>query len=138
MHDGNYANPEFFRSLPPCHGAVRQAFGGTIRCRITYGQANAPAYLPLLGEDQLDYIYHGELMLGSQRIILSDHVDLPLGTCYRNFLTVMLDSKEEVERAYEVMKEGSTTIYPLEVTPYSAARVVFIDRFGIRWGIMTE
>ena len=26
----------------------------------------------------------------------------------------------------------------LEATFYSSARVVFIDRFGIRWGIMTE
>ena len=40
--------------------------------------------------------------------------------------------------AWEVMKEGSTEIYPLEVTFYSSARVVFVDRYGIRWGIMTE
>ena len=26
----------------------------------------------------------------------------------------------------------------MEATPYSACRVVFIDRFGIRWRIMTE
>lgn len=25
-----------------------------------------------------------------------------------------------------------------EVIPYSSCRVVFVDRFGIRWGIMTE
>ena len=27
---------------------------------------------------------------------------------------------------------------PLQSTFYSSARVVFVDRFGIRWGIMTE
>ena len=48
------------------------------------------------------------------------------------------DTKEEVQRAYEVMKEGSTTIYKMEATPYSSCRVVFVDKFGIRWGIMTE
>ena len=26
----------------------------------------------------------------------------------------------------------------MEATPYSSCRVVFIDKFGIRWGIMTE
>ena len=43
-----------------------------------------------------------------------------------------------IQRAYEIMKEGSTTIYKMEATPYSSCRVVFVDRFGIRWGIMTE
>ena len=50
----------------------------------------------------------------------------------------MCDTKEEVRQAYEVMRDGSQTIYPMEATPYSSCRVVFVDRFGIRWGIMTE
>lgn len=50
----------------------------------------------------------------------------------------MYDIKEEVQRAYEIMKEGSKTIYQMEATPYSSCRVVFVDKFGIRWGIMTE
>ena len=54
------------------------------------------------------------------------------------FLTMIYDTKEEVQKAYEIMKEGSTTIYQLEATSYSSCRVVFVDRFGIRWGIMTE
>ena len=115
-----------------------KAFHGTINCLITYGEANDPAYMPLLKEDQMDYIYHSELMLGDQRIIMSDHVDIEFQTCYSNFLTIMYDTKEEVQGAYEVMKEGSQTIYPLEATPYSSCRVVFVDKFGIRWGIMTE
>ena len=36
------------------------------------------------------------------------------------------------------MKDGSTTIYKMEATPYSSCRVVFVDRFGICRGIMTE
>ena len=43
-----------------------------------------------------------------------------------------------MQRAYAIMKEGSTTIYPMEATPYSSCRVVFVDKYGIRWGIMTE
>lgn len=115
-----------------------KAFLGKITCLITYREANDPAYLPLLREDQLDYVYHAELALGDQRIIMSDHVDIPLQPCYTNFLTIMYDRVEDVKRAYEVLREGSTTIYPLEATRYSAGRVVFVDRFGIRWGIMTE
>ena len=118
--------------------AYAEAFGGEITCLITYRDANDPAYMPLLKEDQLDYIYHAELRFGERRIIMSDHVDIAFTTCYSNFLTIMYDTKEEVQRAYALLKEGSKTIYPMEATPYSACRVAFVDRFGIRWGIMTE
>ena len=124
-----------------CREAIQlyaRAFHGKISCMITYREANDPAYNPLLQEHQKDYIYHSELVLGGQRIIMSDHVDIEIQTCYSNFLTIMYDTKEEVQRAYEIMKAGSKTIYPLEATPYSSCRVVFVDKFGIRWGIMTE
>ena len=124
-----------------CREAIQlyaRAFHGKISCMITYREANDPAYNPLLQEHQKDYIYHSELVLGGQRIIMSDHVDIEFQTCYSNFLTMIYDTKEEVQKAYEIMKEGSTTIYPLEATPYSSCRVVFVDKFGIRWGIMTE
>ena len=121
-----------------CREAIHmyeRAFHGKISCLITYGEANDPAYNPLLKEDQKEYIYHSELILGEQKIIMSDHVDIEFQTCYSNFLTIMFDTVEEVRQAYEIMKEGSKTIYPLEATSYSACRVVFVDKFGIRWGL---
>ena len=124
-----------------CREAIHlyeKAFGGKINCLLSYREADDPAYNPLLTEAQKDYIYHAELLLGDMRIIMSDHVDIDFTTCYTNFLTVMYDTKEEVERAYEVLREGSQTIYPIQETPYSTCRVVFVDKFGIRWGIMTE
>ena len=124
-----------------CREAIHlyaQAFNGDITCLITYRDANDPAYMPLLTEAQKDWIYHAELVLDGHRIIMSDHVDIEFNTCCSNFLTIMYDAKEEVQRAYEIMKTGSTTIYPMQATPYSSCRVAFVDRFGIRWGIMTE
>lgn len=55
-------------------------------------------------------------------------VDLTRKICYDN----------KKGNGYEIMKEGSKTIYKMEATPYSSCRVVFVDKFGIRWGIMTE
>ena len=124
-----------------CREAIHmyeKAFDGKISCLITYREADDPDYNPVLKESEKDYIYHSELVLGNQRIIMSDHVDIEFQTCYSNFLTIMYDTKEEVQRAYEIMKEGSRTIYQMEATPYSSCRVVFVDRVGIRWGIMTE
>ena len=43
----------------------------------------------------------------------NDHVDIEFTVCYSNFLTIMYDTKE-------------------------SCRVVFVDKFGIHWGIMTE
>ena len=124
-----------------CREAIQlyaQSLGGQIACLITYRQSGDPAYLPKLNEEQKDWIYHAELLLDDQRIIMSDHADIQFTTCYSNFLTLMYDTKEQVQQAYELLKEGSQTIYPMEATPYSSCRVVFVDRFGIRWGIMTE
>ena len=124
-----------------CREAIEtyeKAFGGRIGCLITYRQADDPAYNPMLREDQRDYVYHAELMLDGQRIMMSDHVDMEFQTCYTNFLTITYDTKEEVMAAYNALSEGSLTIYPMEATHYSSCRVVFVDRFGIRWGIMTE
>lgn len=64
--------------------------------------------------------------MDNQRIIMSDHVDIEFSTCYSNFLTIMYDTKEEVQRAYAIMQEGSTTIYKMEATPYSSCRVVLL------------
>ena len=69
---------------------------------------------------------------------MSDHVDIQFTTCYSNFLTIMYETKEEVQHAYAIMKEDSKTIYQIEATQYSSCRVVFVDKFGIRWGLMTE
>ena len=94
-----------------CREAIKmyeKAFNGKIVCLITYRDANDPAYMTLLSEEQKDYIYHAELILENHRIIMSDHADIEFTVCYSNFLTVMYDTKEEVQRAYEVMKEGST------------------------------
>ena len=124
-----------------CREAIQlyaKAFQGSIACLITYRDANDPAYMPLLTEEQKDWIYHAELHMDGHRIIMSDHADIQFQTCYSNFLTLMFDTKEEVQAAYALLKEGSTTIYPMEATPYSSCRVVFVDKFGIRWGIMTE
>ena len=42
-----------------CREAIQmyeKVFNGKISCMITYGEANDPAYLPLLKENQKDYI----------------------------------------------------------------------------------
>ena len=42
------------------------------------------------------------------------------------------------EKAFNVKKEKSITIDPLETLPYSPLAVQFIDKFGVQWGFMVE
>ena len=84
-----------------CREAIQmyaKAFGGEITCLISYGDANDPAYMPLLQDNQNDYIYHAELKFGDRRITMSDHVDIDIQVCYSNFLTIIYDTKEDFLR----------------------------------------
>ena len=79
-----------------CREAIQmyeKAFNGKISCIITYGEADDPAYNPLLKEEQKEYIYHSELVLENQRIIMSDHVDIEF-----QFVAIILVPKRRRER----------------------------------------
>lgn len=91
-----------------------------------------------MSEEEKEFIYHAEIYIGEQRIMLSDNPDLPLQPVLALSLTVTLDTKEEVMQAFDVMKDGGSIIYPPQETAYSSCFVSLTDRFGFRWVIMTE
>lgn len=116
----------------------KQAFEAEIKCLLRYGEVDPRHLQRELTEEQKNYIYHAELAFGGQRIMMCDNLDVPFQTSMSLSLTVTFDTPEQVRRAYDVLKEGSTTIYPIEETFYSPCRVVFVDKFGFRWGLMVE
>jgi PhnB protein len=82
-------------------------------------------------------IYHAEIMIGDQRIILNDNdEELPSGLNVS--LLVSMDTMEDVKTAYETLKEGATIRVPLRVTTYSRCFVSLIDRYGVRWELIKE
>ena len=91
-----------------------------------------------LTEEQKRYVYHSEIYIGGQRIMMSDNISLPYKTGLALSLVVTLDTKEEVLAAYEIMREGGEIVRPVRSTTYSSCEVVLVDKFGIRWNIMTE
>jgi PhnB protein len=124
-----------------CEEAItlyQKAFDAKIGCLLRYSEANKSDWDRELTEEQSNYIYHSELRIGTQRFMMCDQMDVELVKSTSLSLTVTFDTKEEVVKAYEVLKEGSTTIYPIHSTTYSSCIVVFIDKFGFRWGLMTE
>jgi PhnB protein len=116
----------------------QKAFDAKIGCMLRYSDANKEDFSKELSQEEKNFIYHAELVFGNQRIMMCDNIDVPFATSLSLSLTVTFDTKEEVRRAYDVLKENSTAIYPMQSTAYSSCMVVFVDKFGFRWGLMTE
>ena len=130
-----------FNFAGQCEEAIRlyqQAFRAEILYLMRYADANPEDFHRELTEAQKQFVYHAELVVDGQRIMMADHLDLPFDPGTSLFLTVTRNTKEEVLQAFELMREGCTMIYPPRSTTYSSCIVVFVDRFGFRWGIMTE
>lgn len=124
-----------------CGEAIKlyqQAFGAQIDCLLHYRDANREDFTKELSEEQQGYIYHAELYIGDQRIMMADNLDIPFRPSPALSLTVTMNTKEEVMAAFEVLRDGGEIIYPPHSTTYSACTTNVFDRFGFRWCIMTE
>lgn len=53
-------------------------------------------------------------------------------------IVITFESARKVMNAFEILNENATIISPVQSTTYSSCFVSLIDRFGIRWELMTE
>ncbi len=112
-----------------CEEAIAQyvkAFGAEVKVLIRHDE-NEPE----------KGIMHAELYIHGQRVMLND-IGANSNDTGRSpvELIVIYDTVEDLKNAYEIMKEGSQTISPMEETSYSPCVVEFRDRFGVPWGFM--
>ncbi|MDF2819873.1 MAG: hypothetical protein K0R15_314 [Clostridiales bacterium] len=124
-----------------CEEAIyfyQEAFNAEIGVMLRYADAKMEDFHKELTETEKHYIYHAELFIGKQRIMMADNMDFPFAPSSSLSLTVTMDCKEEVIAAFDIMQESCTVIYPIHSTTYSSCSVSFIDKFGFRWVIMTE
>lgn len=122
-----------------CEEAIvlyQKAFDAKVGSFLRYSDAND--WNKELTPEQENYIYHAELFIGNQRIMMCDNMDVNLVKSTALSLTITFDTDDEVKQAYKVLQEDSETIYQMQSTTYSSCMVVFIDKFGFRWGLMTE
>lgn len=124
-----------------CEEAIqlyRQAFGAELRFLMHYRDAN-PADMDVtsLSEEEKGLVYHAELFIGGQRFMASDTPEaVPQGQ--NMSITLIFDTPDDVRAAYEVLSPGASIVYPLQETTYSSCFAALVDRFGMRWGLMTE
>ena len=63
-----------------CREAIelyREAFGAKIDCLLQYKDARIEDYDRPLTDEQKNYVYHAEIHIGKQRIMMADNLDLP-------------------------------------------------------------
>lgn len=119
-----------------CKDAIQlyiDALGGVLLSSFFYGDAEE-GFPP----EQRDWVYHAELLIGEQRLMFSDwnRPTPPPGNTVSLVLTY--DTPQEVEAAFEGLSPGCTLVTPMHSTPYSSCFVSLVDRFGMRWELMTE
>lgn len=124
-----------------CYEAIllyQEAFGARIHQLIRNQDAVWEPDCHTMPETRKDQIYHAEIFIGDQRMMMCDNPDVPFQPTASLSLTVTLEKKTQVMRAYEVLAKGGTIIYPLQSTAYSSCYASLMDRFGFRWVMMTE
>ncbi len=134
-------NPHFYGQCEEARRLYAEAFAAKDGGLMRYEDATFDPVVATLPEHQKKWVYHSELVIGGQRVMMAD--DLELGEARKgevldHFLCACLDTPDEVCTAFEKLLDGGRVIIPLATTPYSPLRGSLIDRFGFRWAIMVE
>lgn len=53
-------------------------------------------------------------------------------------LVITFETAEEVKEAFDLISDGAIILSPISSTTYSSCFVSLIDKFGVRWELMTE
>ena len=90
-------------------------------------------------DENTGLIYHTEARIGNQRIRLSDGgVELGAIQADSLFLAIVYDTVDEVEIAFDILKEGGTIIQPPHKPDFATCMSELKDKFGFKWFLMVD
>lgn len=115
----------------------KQAFDADILCLYKNEDANPQDFN--YDSKYAKHVYHAEIMIGKNRVMMSDigeETDHNTGNSVS--LVVTFETAEQVKEAFNLLKADATIISSIHSTTYSSCFVSLIDRFGMRWELMTE
>jgi len=122
----------------------KKAFGAEVKFKLLYSDAN-PKDFQCKNESEKDFIFHAQIKIGNQIIILSDDSggmlnDDEQGKTGKIFLQNLLmgfSSDDELKKAYEILSDGATIFVPMCKTTYASCYVFLVDKFGGRWELIS-
>lgn len=118
-------------------GLYKEAFNCKVQYLMHYSDAVERGWEKDVPEIR-NMVYHSEVLFGEQLFRMSDGANTEPNINTAVFFAVSLDTIEEVKKAFEVLQASGTVIEKLEPTPYSACMGSVMDKYGIRWRVMTE
>ncbi len=123
-------------------GNCREAFefyvehlGGRITEVTTHGEVGPPDSIP---PDWRNAVLHARMELGETILMGADISPDRFQPMRSAYLTLMLDSTEEAERLYELLKDGGQVFMPMEETFFARRFAMLRDRFGTSWMLLHE
>ena len=114
----------------------RQVLDAEIFSLYCQSDANPADFTARPGET--DLVYHAEISIGGQRVMLTDDTAPFPPKGHTLSLVVTFDTAAQVKQAYSAFADGCQIVSPLQKTSYSSCFVSLIDKFGVRWELMTE
>lgn len=123
-----------------CEEAIdlyKQAFNAEIVCLLKNKDADPQDYIT--EQKYSSFVYHAEILIDGKRIMMSDITESSTHKAGNSVsIVVTFDSANEVMKVFEILNKNATIIYPVQKTTYSSCFVSLIDKFGMRWELMTE
>lgn len=107
----------FNRTCEKAIDLYQRAFGCTVKCLLYYSDAVKAGWIQADSE-RMNMVYHSEILFGEQEVRMSDCVGEASDLSQEVFLTVKFEKAEQVEQAFNILKEKGTVIVPLERPPY--------------------
>ena len=108
--------------------------GGTITGTVRHGEQ--PNSNPNIPADWNYKILHSRMDIG--RTVLMG-ADIPMAEPMRSaYLTLTLESEEEAERVYAMLKNGGEVFMKMEKTPFANRFAMLRDKFGASWMLLHQ
>src|SRR5688500_14647782 len=108
--------------------------GGKITGKVRHGEQ--PNSNPNIPADWNDRILHARMHIGTTVLM---GADIPMAEPMRSaYLTLTLESEEEAERVYSVLKDGGEIFMKMEKTPFANRFAMLRDRFGASWMLLHQ
>jgi len=117
----------------------KKAFNAEVKILMRQSDANPEDFQ--YNEEHKDFVYHSQLQIGKQIIMLADDPEMDAKSQgkppFLIDLVVMFDTDEELQAAYSVLSDGATITSPLCSQTYCSLTCALIDKFGGRWQLMS-
>ena len=117
----------------------KEAFDAQIKEKILFSQAD-PRDFQYKNEDEKDFIWYAELMIGKYMVMMNDDTDGVLdkeiiGRSSLTSLCISFESEEKARAAYKTLSDEANILEPIRSYSFGSFHVTLADKFGIVWDL---